>query len=55
MLNIKDVFIMSVVLSIKVLFTESDSNAVQEIKGLVRATEAVHCSSGAQLLPFSQL
>lgn len=55
MLNIKDLFIKSVVLSIKVLFTESDSNAVQEAKGLVRATDVVHCSFGAQVLPFSQL
>lgn len=55
MLNIKDLFIKSVVLSIKVLFTESDSNAVQEAKGLVRATDIVHCSFGAQVLPFSQL
>lgn len=54
MLNIKDLFIKSIVLSIKVLFTESDSNAVQEAKGLVRATD-VHCSFGAQVLPFSQL
>lgn len=36
MLNIKDLFIKSIVLSIKVLFTESDSNAVQEAKGLVK-------------------
>lgn len=42
MLNIKDVFIISVVLSIKALFTESDSNAIQEAKGLIRGTDTVH-------------
>lgn len=52
MLNIKDVFIVSVVLGIKVLFTGSDSNIVQEAKGLARATDTVHCSFGAQYYLF---
>jgi len=41
-LNFKDPFIKSIILNIKVLFIKSDSNAVQEAKGLVRATDIVH-------------
>lgn len=41
-LNIKDPFIKSVVLNIKVLFIKSDSNAVQKAKGLVGTIDIVH-------------